>query len=376
MKGKCLFILLLFILLTSLNPNNIYLVVLLGLFANALLPKSRYWDATALLLLVFSVLYSLIQIDDGRVGSWFLQLSYILCPVAFYRLGQYYTEKVQTKADFITLWAVMILCYSLPLAMETFNSINTIGIVNPFRTMGSEGGDVLAATLYGMHASLGLSGIAILFSNQKDIKIQKIILLFSFFVSLLTIIHLINRTGLVVIAVCIVASLFYSGKIGKGRLLSSLIVVAAVVYLLVSMDVIDPEIIEAYTAREEKAMGNSAMEAGGRIVRWENAIEHLFTSPWGFPNEVHAHNLWLDIARISGIFAFIPFLIATILNYVCVFKIIRRGEGGVTPLLLGLNIVMFLSSYVEPVIEGSFLYFYLYMFLLGVNKEICRERIR
>lgn len=375
MKGKILFFLLLLILLTSLNPNNIYLVVVYGLLIYALLPKNRYWDNTAVLLSAFSLLYSLIQIVDGRIGSWFVQLSYMLCPVAFYRLGQYYTERAQTKTEFIMLWAVMTLCYSLPLAMETFNSINAIGIVNPFRTMGSEGDDAMSATLYGLHASLGLSGIAIFFSYQQNKKIQIILFLLAFIVSLLTIIHLVNRTGLVIVAVSLIVYLLYSGKMSKGRLALSLIVVASVVYLLVLTNVIDAEIIAAYTAREETAMGTSAMEAGGRTVLWKNAIEHLFTFPLGFPNEGYAHNLWLDIARVTGLLAFIPFMIATILNFKCVFKIFRRGEGGVTPLILGLNIVLFLSSCVEPVIEGSALYFYLYMFLWGCNKEICRERI-
>lgn len=293
----------------------------------------------------------------------------MICPVTFYMLGQNYTAKVQTKTEYIWLWAVMILCYSLPLAKEIFNSINIIGLVNSFRTMGSEGADSLSATLYGLHASIGLSGIAIFFSTQKKIWIQKIIFVFAFVVSLLTVIHLINRTGLVLVAAVIVACLLYSGKMSKGRLILSLAIVSAVAYLLIAINVLDPEITEAYIAREETAT-YSVMEGGGRTERWTNALVHLFTSPLGFPNERYAHNLWLDIARVSGLFAFIPFLIATILNYKRLFRVIKRGEEGVTPLLIGLNVTMFLSSCVEPVIEGYFLYFYLLMFLWGCNKRL------
>jgi hypothetical protein len=49
---------------------------------------------------------------------------------------------------------------------------------------------------------------------------------------------------------------------------------------------------------------------------------------------------------------------------------------GITPLLLGLNVVMFLTACVEPMIGGSALYFYLFMFLWGCNNEICREKIK
>lgn len=375
MKGKILFFLLLLILLTSLNPKNIYFVVMFGMLASILLPRTKYWDNTAVFLLVFSILYSLIQIADGRVLSMAYLISYVICPIAFYRLGQYYTEKIHTKAEFITLWAVMILCYSLPLAVEAFHSINTVGLVNPFRTMGSEGDAAMNATLYGLHASLGLSGIAIFFSGEKSIKIQKTLFIIAFIISLLTVIHLVNRTGLVIIAISLIAYLLYFGKMSKVRLFLYLIVAIAGFCLLISTNVIPSEIVEAYMAREEQGVEYSAMSAGGRTDLWINSIEHLFTSPLGFPNERYAHNLWLDIARISGLFAFIPFLIATILNYKCLFKILKRGESGITPLLIGLNIVMFLSSCVEPALEGSALYFYLFMFLWGCNKEICRERV-
>ncbi len=375
MKRKILFFFLIVILLLSFGRINIYLVILLGVGTYIMLPIRKYWDNIAILLLVFSLFYSVTLVLDDRVDSWANVISYLLCPIAFYRLGQYFTQCTRTKERFLSLWVILIFCYTLPLAFQTLNSISEVGLVNLYRTMGSEGEDnALNATLYGLHASIGLAGISVLFCKRSNIRWQKIILSICTVLSLLTVIHLVNRTGLVVLIACLCVCIFYSKRNKPKFLLGYIAIIAIFVIVAIASGVINEDIVEAYMYREERSEETETTDAGGRVPLWTNALEHLFTHPLGFPKERFAHNLWLDVARVSGLLPFFMFMIASIKNYIYLYRIYRRDEYEITPFVLGLNVVMFLSSFVEPVIEGSALYFYLFMFLWGCNKVICYRK--
>lgn len=371
MKDKVLLFLLLTILIFSLNPNVVYLIALFGFLTYLFLPSQKYWDKTSLWLMLFSVFYCLIIYLNDNIGSVFEFFTYIICPIGFYRTGQYFTEKVNSPKMFLMIWSIIIFCYSIPLSFDTFDSINRIGIVNPFRTMGSEGNSYkLSATLYGLHASLGLSAVSIFFSTLNDTKYFKVLYIFAGIVSLLTVIHLVNRTGLVVVTICLIGCMLYIGVMNKKHLIFSIVSVCILYYILIYGDFIDSTILDAYLDREENAIGSSTLEVGGRSSLWLNAIENIISNPFGFHKEKYSHNLWLDIARVAGILPFICFLLASLLNYKSLYKIIKGQESAITPILLSINIAMFLSSFVEPVIEGSSLYFYLLMFLWGCNERI------
>lgn len=366
MSKRILLFLLLLVLLFSLNDICSYLLVLLGGVSYVLLPQKLYWDNTAMFLLLFSFFYAFVIFINGQVDSWTNWVAYLLCPVAFYRLGQYFASAKITEEAYVSFWTMLLVCYTLPLAYETIISINRIGLVNPFRTMGSEGEGAWAATLYGLHASLGLGGVTILFSTLPKIGKQKLLLLGCSIVSLLTVIHLVNRTGLVVLVACITVVLLYMLKSNRKRLILPVIFVVIIVLMVLYLG-IDEDIVDAYARREQVETSN-VFSAGGRMERWLSAFTDIFVYPLGFIHKPYVHNLWFDIARVAGLLPFVFFLLATVSNYRRLIIICKNGEMGLTPFFLGLNVAMFLSCFVEPVIEGSILYFCFFLFLWGSNK--------
>jgi len=375
MKNSILLGTFLIVLLSSLNGFNIYLTVLFAILSYIMMPLGKYWDNQTILLCFFSFFYSSIIFLNDDVVSFVNIISYLVCPVAFYRLGLYFTRQAKTKQKYLVLWMILISAYILPLAYQTINSIREVGLINIFRTLGGEGEDnALNATLYGLHASIGLAGISVLFCKLSDIRWQKIILSICTILSLLTVIHLVNRTGLVVLIACLCICIFYSKRNKPKSLLGYIAIIAIFVIVAIASGVINEDIVEAYMYREERSDETGTTDAGGRVSLWANALDHLFTHPLGFPKERFAHNLWLDVARVSGLLPFFMFMIASIKNYIYLYRIYRRDEYEITPFILGLNVVMFLSSFVEPVMEGSVLYFCLFMFLWGCNKVICYRK--
>lgn len=84
--------------------------------------------------------------------------------------------------------------------------------------------------------------------------------------------------------------------------------------------------------------------------------------------------MWLDIARVAGLLAFIPFLIATILHGKNLLKLFRnRYITNFTAIIISINVAMLLSSFVEPVIEGSLLLFCILMMIWGITKSLAME---
>lgn len=105
----------------------------------------------------------------------------------------------------------------------------------------------------------------------------------------------------------------------------------------------------------------------------------VFVNPFGWTpvGYRYAHNLWLDIARVAGLLAFIPFLSATILHVKTLLHLLQlKTKTNFVIIIISINAAMLLSSFVEPVIEGSLLFFCLLMMIWGITKTISMNNIK
>lgn len=361
-------------LLSSLSSFNIYLVVLISAASFLLIPKYKYWDKESIFIILFSILYASVLIIDDRVISWANTISYAICPILFYRMGVYIADKT-TKRGLVIILTMLVACLTFPLLMSTIDSIVKTGeFVNIYRTLGSEGfeDDTIGATYYGLYASLGLACVSMLFTRMQKALIYKILALCCVIAALLTTIHLVNRTGLIILVVCLLLAILYSTK---GSILKKLLllgvcsgVVVAVLYWVLP-DLTTDEIFEAYLSREEDADFDLA-SGGGRFKLSLNVMQKMFYNPFGMPEESYAHNMWLDIIRVAGFLPFVPFIVATFINYKQVWHILKGRDMEIAPYLLGLNVALLLSCMVEPIIEASALYLYIVMMMWGVNSMV------
>lgn len=366
-RKKILILGLLLVLITSLQAFNVYIVLALSVATYLFIPLRFGWDKIALCLFLFSLLYSANIYFSGNVDSFTNLICYLISPIGFYRLGKYLTTYSYNYDDkMVSSILVFALIYSLPLYIMTIQGIASEGIVNISRQLDADAHNNLAATLYGLHASVGLGCVGIFF-RYRSLRIwDKVCALCLVVGSLLTVIHLVNRTGLVVIVAVIVVLFIYKGKDKFFQTLLFASITLLILYYIFSSGILNVDIMDAYGARELSREGDSS-SLGGRLDRWSEAVSRLFVDAWGWEGR-HAHNLWLDIARVSGVFALIPFVIATILCWgKCIKLFVRKSTSGIIPLLLGLHVAMLLASFVEPVIEGSLIFFLLYILVWGVT---------
>ena len=148
-RYKLILILFFGVLLTSLWSNNIYILVLFSSLTYLILPLKKYWDGTAIALLIFSALYAIMALMTDQYGSGFMLISYIVAPVAFYRFGRwsmsvYIDENARQKFLFC-----IIICYLAALIYMTIKDILIVGIVNTSRVLLEDpnNDETLAATL-------------------------------------------------------------------------------------------------------------------------------------------------------------------------------------------------------------------------------------
>lgn len=363
------------VLLTSLWPFNIYLLVLFSLLTYIFLPISKYWDVTTITLLLFSVFYSLMAVLTSQYGSGFILLSYLLAPVAFYRLGKWMMSQFVEETIRLKLLICIIACYLLSLFVLTFKDIALVGIVNLSREMVGDQNDTnsLAATLYGLMASVGIGCIAALFTKGQNFALRIGYVILSL-LSVLVVIHLINRTGIVVFVCSLIVSVVISTKLNIFKSLPFLILVGFITFLVVNADGgIVGEMVEAYQQREMSST-HDATQLGGRSAIWADALSKLLTHPLGWERTHYAHNLWLDIARVAGWFSLLLFFIPTINWCRDCLCIVRKNATPFILLMISINLSMFLASFVEPVIDGSILFFALFMMIWGVTASLSKEK--
>lgn len=334
---------------------------------------NKYKSSESLLILSFSVVYLIIIIIFNNSTSAFELLSYIVGPITFYFMGRRMVDRSSSSQN--TIIAFFLCAIVSCLVIWYNNIIDAIenGIVNTLRLVDIEGRDTtMSATLQGLVVSLGFSGIAVsIFSKRAPIFLVLGIL--SSVLSLFCVMHLINRTGIIVFALTLIASVFYYSRGNIKHMLIILLLLLVAYYILDYYSIISTDIIDAYDKRNL----NSSATAGNRTLIWSNALEQIPKYPFGWDDITfnvgdsggYAHNLWLDVARRTGWIPLILLLIISIRKFYQLFCLVKIKDDYLIGFLLAITTCIFFSVSMEPVIEGVSSIFYILFFIWGIQQQ-------
>ena len=331
-------------------------------------------DRMAVYLGLFSLSYAFISFVQASFEPH--QLVYLVAPVAFYYWGQHVMGLCKSEKNYFLFLLLFLLLFAVNTYYLTITDILEVGLINPYRGMLREGDSdvVMPATLFGLNVSLGLSGLAIFLSQTKETRSKgSYLFLVVLALSLLTTVHLINRTGIVVFFVCTLVVFLNSltSKKNSGIYLIGLLLFMVLLYLAFSNYFsFGSEALDAYNMREQSESGGLS-DFGNRGWRWADAIKRVFTNPFGWSGIDYynfAHNLWLDVAMLCGIVPFTFLLLATVLSFNHLLKLRKIKKDSIVSSFIALNVCFFLASFVEPVMVGYDVFFYLYCMLWGMQK--------
>lgn len=373
---KLLFAVFVLTMLFSILVGTSYYTMTFCLLVFIILPIKQYIDNIARWLIAFSVLYSLMHIFLG-ISSSHIPL-YLIAPLLFYCFGSYMSNRLKNSSTILEFIAVTVFLFSVVTYYTCIIDIKNTGLVNPMRIMGRIGRDEydMAATLYGLNVSLGLACLfGFLSIEKKERTLLHYLLPISFALSLLTAVHLVNRTGLVLVCFSLIIFLFYSKKSSKATWIILIFVAALFAYLSTKSDF--ASILDAYTSRGE-VEGHGLSDAGSRTEKWIDALSRLFSSPFGWYKDINytfTHNMWLDVARLTGITPFIAIVGATIVGYKDTLHLYRIKNDYLVLTLISIQVVFFLECFVEPVMEGFDLFFYLMCMFFGIQRQYHKNLI-
>ena len=368
LKLKIALLVYVIMLYLSVSKGISYVMVMFVLIAFFSMRIEKYLDWTAIFLMTFSLLYSLMLFLNGNTGRL---LVYLFCPSVFYLFGRHVTKTFDNKAllEFLIL---TIFVFGLRTYIAVIADYAEAGLFNSYRMMNraNQEDSVMAATLFGLNVSLGFVGLVSYFvKSDYDIKLIKLLLLVSFASSLLTVLHLVTRTGLFVFVLCSAAMILYSSPKQGARILILLLILGVLLFLAIpSLRVFFAEANVSYQYREENELGG-IFTMGDRLWRWLDACGRLFTNPFGWngkANYNYVHNLWLDVAMFAGILPFLFIVLATIRGIKYVLRLSHLSKNIIVIILIGLTVDSFASAFMEPVLVGQDLYFYLMCMFWGI----------
>lgn len=371
-KNKLFLVTIIFFLITlvyNINTNGIYVTVAFSFFLFLIPNKTIYITKTAIYIICFSITYSSVIYLNNDVNSWFNLISYLISPLLFYVFGGWLINSIKTLQNLYNLLLIILFCFSALVYVYMIHSIIDIGIVNNMRKISlpflNEGYN---ATYYGLNVCLGFAGL-FFFLNKKKKDFISILYFVLFLLSLLVVIHVVNRSGLVTCLLLFVLYYIYITK-SKTKLIYNLIVgsILLLCIYIIGNEFLSQDIIEAYNARENQDTGTQ------RIERWIYALGELFTNPFGFKLQgfdgIHVHNFLLDIARVTGIFPFFFIILATICSLMSSYKLYKIDFDNRYILIVMLNMSFIISSMLEPIVESIPMLLYLACMIWGMQDRI------
>lgn len=333
----------------------------------------KYIDSPFWWLVIFSVSFTFIWsthsgFEPGKT------IYYIFYPPLFYLLGGYFAEKSLDYNALPKILLILIIAYSSIYLRNAFYDTVNYGLINANRSINVHDDSILGAYFQQIRASLAIAGIGLLIvpaRNSKEKKIKIIFIALSL-LGLFATIHYVNRTGL---ALAFISILAVSFKLVKSKSGLGLIFITGVLLVFVGnylSNLTSVQLfIESYQGRELN-QDYSTSTFGGRIVRWGWVLNSIFTHPWGNISSSYygyAHNLWLDAGRLSGIIPFIALIVFTTLSIKKAVNLLLKNNLPLffSCLLITLNLTFFLQSFVEPVLESDPTFFWLYVLFLSMQ---------
>lgn len=329
-------------------------------------------DKFGLLLLFFSISYSIIfsRQPDATVP---LMLVYAICPITFYVLGKYFSIKYSSHKVFYFLFLFLSIGFSFIPAVSIIYHIIENGFVGERRLMLLTRDVLSGGPLLGSFFTINMAAIGTIFvqSSKKIENKIKIISLVVFIISLLCALRVASRTQLGIALISLFVTIAYLSV--KQPIIKNIRLILAIAFILiVVLFSISSDSAILNTINQRNNSTEELLIANGRTELWLTSLSNIMTKPmgWNMSSDIsiYAHNLWLDVSRVAGI---APFLFLLIFTVICIRLVLKTIKVSPQDLYFNTFIIVLFVGFmvefsVEPVIEGMYNLFLIFCFFIGI----------
>lgn len=327
-------------------------------------------NKSMLILILFSVSYAVISFYYNK-GDLFLLLGPIL---AFY-IGRMICNKKEGAEGYITKCIFSIaIGFFLHAMLNYFTNTEEIGR----NTIDFWTKEMMAATLQATMLTMIMSTLFYTLFYIKEWKYKIVMLIFIILAFTYDMI-LATRTLLIITASSFLVSWLVYTCLNKKykNMIKSVLVIAILWIAFVS--IYENNLLEIKEKVEESNLfsrmndDDTISSDEGRFQTQIIAIQSLWQYPFGGNHELignlrYAHNMWLDVAKQTGIIPFVLLIIFFVTNIIQLIKVIKSKD--VTEqfkvLLIGIYISVILNFLVEPILQGIPLYFVCFTIIMGL----------
>lgn len=329
-------------------------------------------------ILLFTFLYSAFGLMNGFMTIPKL-IGLCLPMVLFYILGKFLVIRIRKPIHLILLLMLLLICYQLEVYTSFLDSyFSGHYAMHDTRTfyLGGDESRALTATLVGLNISVSMVGLSA-FIILKGYNKLRILCLALFVIAVFTTTYLLNRTALVIAAVSTLIVLWYFYRNNKTALVFIISGILLASFIVYKMGWVSSDILMAYGERNF-----DFNTAGQRTTKWVETFKEIFQHPFGWAEiasstKYYAHNMWLDIARVTGILPFLSLLFVSVQALLIQLRLFRVKADYFVAVTTGLNVCFLLSCFVEPVYGG--LHLFLWTMLWGMQEQYyaeCRKSLR
>jgi hypothetical protein len=315
-------------------------------------------------------------------GNFVASLSYIIYPLLLFKAGEFVINHVKSDRQLF----VILLIFSCSLAflvlystgVAYFSGVNLESrLINIQFYSRNENEQALSATLIGLHLTPLMSFLPLLL--LRNVKHHKIPILIGSIVTLLAIgasVIIASRTPLVIFFLILLFILYVART--RISLFSFLGLFALGSISLYGLYSIETEFGEFTSLISERFKDDDISSAGTRGSRWQEGFVNIFKYPFGGEKERigHFHNLWLDLRYMAGVIPMIFLILVSMKSFVHYKRFIQTGNRDNISYysLNSLYLCVFIMLFMEPILQGSFVFFMFYMLTAGMYRGLSGTR--
>lgn len=370
------YLLLAFTSLFFLNLFGYYLYVGIFLFLFVVSKRSKYFltlTTIDILLLLFGFTYVLFGVFNTgfKINSLF---TYVILPWFVFNLGRLNIIGILDERKVLLLLLIfsvsISILYLFPVLLE-FYRYGYVGYrMNASSALfGRTGKDIeISATLVGMHYTPLLSFLPIYLFGNKGLKNDLLILgsvltLLAIFATLL----IMTRTELGIFVLLLLFVFVYNFNVQSWlKKIAMFLIISVSIFYFFNTDFSSIDITSGMYERFQSA---DVREFGSRTDMWIAGLKNSISYPFGGEKMYYSfyHNLWLDVRKVGGLIPMIILIIFSIKSVTLITSTLKNSAISIqTRSLIGsMFLAIFTVLFMEPVIEGSYIFLLYFIFFIG-----------
>lgn len=336
-------------------------------------------DQNLIFIFLFSIFYTIILfINKFDVQSKTITVGYLIFPSLFYFIGKYLVSKYNS---ILTIYFVILgicLFFSVLPFLANVRSVIENGFMQDrnIRMFWMDEGQVRAATGVGSYFAINLALLPLIFVPKRTATEKKlaIFLIVLFGIAFFSILNMSNRTGLGITIFSLLALILVPNR-NQTKIIFSVILFIFIIIILYISDAWGIRLWFENSVFFARLNNTDINEQGSRFLIWKYAFITLSNNLYGYTYDFrsiigagYAHNLWLDVGLKTGIIPLFLLLIFTLSAGINIIKIVFNNKYDIflRVLICGLGIGFYLTFFVEPIIEGMLIMFFVFCLCFGM----------